>query len=716
LLHVPAVLDIGIEDDCAIARGASLMSRPIVWHVPGSVAASRLQDLPDDLERRPLSELTPAGWPEAPGVLFIDLPGGEASRRAMAAAQRAGLPVVALVDEGASESICDQPCYAYLNPSVPGVTLATVLRQACVHAHVMLDALEMRMQLEELNAIGIGLSAERDLDVLLELILTKGREITRSDAGSLYVVETPPEGERCLRFKLAQNDSVHVEFKESTLPISADSVAGYVALAGEILMIDDVYALPADSPFRFNTEFDVKVGYRTTSMLVVPMKAPAGETIGVLQLINCKRIPLRPFASREGMQADVLPFPERYRNLAASLASQAGVAIQNARLFQELGTALQEVEASQKQLVQAERLSALGEMAAGVAHDFNNLLAVVVGRAEILLAKGQDPNVARDIEIIRTAAWDGAHTVRRIQEFTRTRQTRPAGRVDIPELLRDVVELTRARWKDEAQSRGLAYDVVVEGGPVLPVAGISAELREVFMNLLINGIDAMPGGGQFVFRVSSDAASVIIAAEDTGCGMSDETRRRVLEPFFTTKGARGTGLGLAVSWGIVKRHGGTIEIESTLGMGSVFMIRLPISVDDLAPEASASPARQGRSGRVLIIDDETEVRCVLRDMLEPCGHSVLEADSAEAGLALLESEMVDVILTDISMPGMSGWDVAAACQRRFPHIPLGFVTGWGDRLDPQETARFGVRFIVSKPFAPADVQGHIADALASTTP
>ncbi len=631
------------------------MSRPIVWHVPGSVAASRLQDLPDDLERRPLSELTPAGWPEAPGVLFIDLPGGEASRRAMAAAQRAGLPVVALVDEGASESICDQPCYAYLNPSVPGVTLATVLRQACVHAHVMLDALEMRMQLEELNAIGIGLSAERDLDVLLELILTKGREITRSDAGSLYVVETPPEGERCLRFKLAQNDSVHVEFKESTLPISADSVAGYVALAGEILMIDDVYALPADSPFRFNTEFDVKVGYRTTSMLVVPMKAPAGETIGVLQLINCKRIPLRPFASREGMQADVLPFPERYRNLAASLASQAGVAIQNARLFQELGTALQEVEASQKQLVQAERLSALGEMAAGVAHDFNNLLAVVV-------------------------------------------------------------ELTRARWKDEAQSRGLAYDVVVEGGPVLPVAGISAELREVFMNLLINGIDAMPGGGQFVFRVSSDAASVIIAAEDTGCGMSDETRRRVLEPFFTTKGARGTGLGLAVSWGIVKRHGGTIEIESTLGMGSVFMIRLPISVDDLAPEASASPARQGRSGRVLIIDDETEVRCVLRDMLEPCGHSVLEADSAEAGLALLESEMVDVILTDISMPGMSGWDVAAACQRRFPHIPLGFVTGWGDRLDPQETARFGVRFIVSKPFAPADVQGHIADALASTTP
>jgi CheY-like chemotaxis protein/anti-sigma regulatory factor (Ser/Thr protein kinase) len=366
--------------------------------------------------------------------------------------------------------------------------------------------------------------------------------------------------------------------------------------------------------------------------------------------------------------------------------------------------------------VQAERLSALGEMAAGVAHDFNNLLAVVVGRAEILLAKGQEPDVARDIEIIRTAARDGAHTVRRIQEFTRTRQTRPPGRVDVPELLRGVVELTRGRWKDEAQSRGLAYDVVVEGGPVPPVAGISAELREVFMNLLINGLDAMPGGGQLVFRVSNDAKAVIVAAEDTGCGMSEETRRRVLEPFFTTKGTRGTGLGLAVSWGIVKRHGGTIEIESTLGVGSVFTIRLPISEGDSVPEADQPLSRPARSGRILVIDDEEAVRCVLRDMLTPCGHTVLEAASGEAGLALLENEAVDVILTDISMPGTSGWDVAAACQRRFPHIPLGFVTGWGDRLDPQETARSSVRFIVSKPFSPADVQTHVASVLTESTP
>src|SRR5713101_8339949 len=692
------------------------MSRRPVWYVPGSPAASRLGSLPDDLERRPLSDLTPLASSESPGVLVVDAGGGEANVLARAAARAAGLPVVALVNGDAPDAVPGYPCYAYLTRSVQPCTLAAVLRQACEQARVTAETRETATQLDELSTIGIRLSAERNLDALLELILTKGREITRSDAGSLYVVEKTPDGRSCLRFKLAQNDSVQVPFSESTLPISAESVAGFVALSGEVLRIDDAYALPPESPFHINAEFDARIGYRTTSMLVVAMKTPQGEIIGVLQFINCKRVPGQPFASPEVIEREVLPFPERYRNLAAALASQAGVAIQGAQVLEELRATLQKLEASQQQMVQAERLSALGEMAAGVAHDFNNLLAVVVGRSELLLARGQEPDVTRDVEIIRQAAWDGAHTVRRIQEFTRTRQTRPAGRVDIPELLRDVVELTRARWKDEAQSRGVSYDVVVEGGPVPPVAGISAELREVFMNLLINGIDAMPGGGQFVFRVSSDAASVIIAAEDTGCGMSDETRRRVLEPFFTTKGARGTGLGLAVSWGIVKRHGGTIEIESTLGMGSVFMIRLPISVDDLAPEASASPARQGRSGRVLIIDDEEAVRCVLQDMLTPCGHTVLEAASGEAGLALLENEAVDVILTDISMPGMSGWDVAAACQRRFPRIPLGFVTGWGDRLDPQETARSGVRFVVSKPFAPADVQGHIASVLASATP
>ena len=690
------------------------MSRQLVWYLRDSAAGEMLAWLPEDLEPCVAGGQLPSADPDASGVLVVDPADGESNVTAMAAARRAGLPVVVLIRPDSAPWESPGPsCYAYLDPSLPSSTLAQVLREACEHARATAEAREMSLQLEDLSAIGIRLSAERNLDALLELILTKGREITRSDAGSLYVVEKAPDGKKQLRFKMAQNDSVQVPLTESTLAISADSVAGYVALSGKILRIDDVYALPQGSPFHINADFDAHIGYRTMSMLVVPMKTADGEIIGVLQLINCKRESGRPLAFPVALGEDVVPFPERYQNLAASLASQAGVAIQNAQLLEELRVALQELEASQQLVVQAERLSALGEMAAGVAHDFNNLLAVVVGRAELLLRAGQAPAVSRDIQIIRQAAWDGAHTVRRIQEFTRTRQTRPAGRVDISELLRDVVELTRGRWKDEAQSLGVSYEVRVEGESPQAINGIAAELREVFMNLLINALDAMPDGGQFVFHVSTDGEMVKVAAADTGCGMSEETRRRVLEPFFTTKGARGNGLGLAVSFGIVKRHEGTIEIESRLGSGSTFIVRLPVGKEEAAAPVQESVPSVARCGHVLVVDDEAEIRSVLRDILTSAGHTVVEAASGEEALAHCENQAVDVILADISMPGMSGWDVAAACRHRFPHVPLGFVTGWGDRLNQEETKRSGVRFVLSKPFAPADVQAVVADALAA---
>jgi signal transduction histidine kinase len=264
------------------------------------------------------------------------------------------------------------------------------------------------------------------------------------------------------------------------------------------------------------------------------------------------------------------------------------------------------------QLVQTERLRALGEMAAGVAHDFNNLLAVILGRAELLQRRTTDPEVARGLEAVRRAAQDGADTVRRIQEFTRTRQTRPFGRVEILDIVREVVELTRPRWKDEAQSRGIRYDVQVEGEPAV-VEGRPEELREVFTNLLVNALEAMPAGGACRVRIRAEGDRVTIRVDDTGCGMSEETRRRVFEPFFTTKGARGNGLGLAVVWGIVQRHRGTVEVASRVGQGTTITLTLPVATSTVDDQEPHEPSPAPLDAHVLVIDDEPEVRVTRRE-------------------------------------------------------------------------------------------------------
>ena len=433
----------------------------------------------------------------------------------------------------------------------------------------------------------------------------------------------------------------------------------------------------------------------------IPLVAAEGEALGVLLLL---------FGARGEFTAED-------KELLGLLADQAAIAIMQAQLYDEADRRRQQaermaenLERSQEELVKTERLRALGEMAAGVAHDFNNLLAVILGRAELLLRRVREPMLVRDLEAVRRAAQDGAGTVRRIQEFTRTRRGRVFERVDLGDVVREVVELTRPRWEVEAQSRGLRYEVGVEGVAPL-IAGRPEELREVVANLITNAIDAMPEGGHCNVRLGQQDSVAIVSVRDTGVGMDDVMRRRVFEPFFTTKGPRGTGLGLAVSWGIVTRHGGTIEVESAPGRGTTFSVRLPIPATVPEPVSDETVAPSGQAARVLIIEDEPGVREVLAEMLRDAGYIVSVSANGAQGLACCETEPIDVVLTDISMPGLSGWDVASRLQSRHPPIPVGFVTGWGDQLDSARLAQTGVAFVIAKPFRSAEVVGHVARAL-----
>ncbi len=319
---------------------------PRLFYFSGSETARLVLELPGTYDRVPLRPAD-VDDPETvgPGVLVV-----EGSERNLELASRFritrhNIEVVVLADPANLPAFPSDQVYAYLPTPVSVPILTKTLANALAHIRLLheqeqaqADLSELAQELKELNLIGVKLSAERDTDALLELILTKAREITRSDAGSLYLVEEDEDGHPRLRFKLAQNDSLNVPFKEFTLPISHQSVAGHVALTGEIQNLEDAYTPPPGSPFQINLAFDRQVGYRTKSMLVIPLKTQKNEVIGVLQLINCKPDPVRVLKSPAEIEKTVIPFSARYQELAASLASQAAVALENSRLYKNIQT------------------------------------------------------------------------------------------------------------------------------------------------------------------------------------------------------------------------------------------------------------------------------------------------------------------------------------------------------------------------------------------
>jgi nitrogen-specific signal transduction histidine kinase/CheY-like chemotaxis protein len=394
-----------------------------------------------------------------------------------------------------------------------------------------------------------------------------------------------------------------------------------------------------------------------------------------------------------------------------AFADQAAIALENSRLYSELHRVLRTVEESQERLVRGERLRALGEMAAGVAHDFNNALAIIVSRAEVLLDELPEPGLRRQIDVVIKVAEDAAQTVRRIQEFTRTRRARPFQRVDLNQAVDEVLEVTRSRWEDAARAQGIRYVVAVEPGPAPIVAGDPSEIREALTNLFFNALDAMPSGGRVVLRTGTEGDRVFCAVTDAGVGMTGDVKERIFEPFFTTKEERGTGLGLSVVYGIMARHGGEVDVVSRPGAGSTFTMRLPLSAETPAPAVSPAPSPRPRRGRILVIDDETDIRETLRDMLVRDGHDVVACADGESGLAHFVAEGFDLVITDLVMPRTTGWDVARLVKQRSPATTVVMVTGWGDHFDRDEAEGRGVDALIAKPFRRLEVREVVAAAL-----
>ena len=394
------------------------------------------------------------------------------------------------------------------------------------------------------------------------------------------------------------------------------------------------------------------------------------------------------------------------------LSEHVALAAHQVQLYGSLQSAYDDLRKTQQAVMQQERLRALGQMASGIAHDINNAISPVALYTESLLESepGLSARARDQLQTIARAIDDVAATVARMREFYRPRETQLAlVPLSLNALVQHVVDLTRARWSDMPQQRGVAIQVHLALADDLPqVLGIESEIREALINLVFNAVDAMPEGGDLTLstRVAADAspARVQVEVTDTGVGMDEDTRRRCLEPFFTTKGERGTGLGLAMVYGTARRHGADIEIRSELGRGTTVVLRFAVS-SPTAMAAQASPAVAAAVSeplRILVVDDDPIVLEILQRMFEADGHSVLAVNGGQAGIdafnaARSRGETFSVVMTDLGMPHVDGRKVAAAVKQAAPSTPVIMVTGWGAGLEANGDTPSNVDETLGKP-------------------
>jgi signal transduction histidine kinase/ActR/RegA family two-component response regulator len=417
------------------------------------------------------------------------------------------------------------------------------------------------------------------------------------------------------------------------------------------------------------------------------------------------------------------------------LSEHVALASNQTQLYGDLQRAYDDLRQSQQAVLQQERLRALGEMASGIAHDINNAISPAAIYTSSLLER--EPNLSERargyLTTIQTAIEDVAETVARMREFYRPREVELVlARVPCNRLIEQVVNLTRARWSDQPQQRGVVIQLKTELEENLPdFMGSEVEIRDALTNLIFNAVDAMPEGGTLTLRTrqvgrtrrdSSETPRVFIEVTDTGIGMDDATRRRCLEPFFTTKGERGTGLGLAMVYGMVQRHSADLEIESAAGAGTTVRLIFTVAEPVLRPsDAGTGVAAMPGRLRILLVDDDPMLIKSLSHVLEEDGHEVSVADGGQKGIETFRAALgrrtpFSVVITDLGMPYVDGRRVAASVKAASAGTPVILLTGWGKRLLAENDIPPHVDRVLSKPPRMVEVRAVLAELTRDQTP
>jgi len=471
--------------------------------------------------------------------------------------------------------------------------------------------------------------------------------------------------------------------EQARVPIDGNGLGRCVR--GDLVYEPDI----SGSTFQFPQRL---AGAGLRALVIAPLAA-AGKVVGVL--IAARRVA----QSFESSDCEFL----------RQLGEHVGLAAQQVQLYAALQQSYEELRQSQQIVLQQERLRALGQMASGVAHDINNAISPIAIYAESLLDRepGMSERVRKTLTIIQQCIQDVAGTVSRMRDFYRKREPQVLlESVDLNRIVQGVIDLTRSRWRDQPQERGLVIQVRAELTRPLPaILGAENEIRDALTNLVLNAIDAMPEGGVLTVRtsVSNVRPALNLEVIDTGVGMDEETKQRCLEPFFTTKGERGTGMGLAMVYGMVERHSADLEIDTAPQKGTTVRLIFPLPVkvaDPTVPQRFIGvPARPLR---ILIVDDDPLIIESLSETLRNDGHKVTAAEGGQAGIdafhaAAQQGEPFEIVFTDLGMPNIDGRRVAAAIKSVAPTTPVILLTGWGQRMIAENDIPAHVDRVLNKP-------------------
>jgi signal transduction histidine kinase len=565
-----------------------------------------------------------------------------------------------------------------------------LLRAFAAHAAVALDnaRLYAETRAQELEVAALA-DAAREFSATLrhdDIVAALVQAAVRLIPARWYILTLDPKTREVQSALVADRSSILARRTRDVEP-ALMRISDIVAASGSLLHVPTLDALPVGHPARVHLErLNVK------SAILVPV-GPLSVPRAILATFSC--------------DDTTQPFTERDVRLSQALADRGGIALENARLFEELTRAYRELRSTQEQLIRAEKLRALGEMAAGVAHDFNNLLGAILPRVQLLQRHVDDPKLTQWLQVIEQAVQDGAQMVRQVRAFTRGQSNESMRAVDLNEVIRDTVEMTRPHHRE--------IDVQMHLDEVPPVDGQPAELRVVLTNLIMNAVDALGNSGILEIASGRVGDGVEVSVADTGRGMSEEVRRRIFEPFFSTKGSRGTGLGLAMVYGIVARHGGEITVDSMEGVGSTFTVRLPIGRERTG--STTQPVYTGAPAlRVLVIEDDLAVCEALADTLRLQHHDVVVAKDGAEGLTHLRSGSFDVVMTDLVMPGISGWEVARTIKACWPTVRVALVTATPLDDSPEELRARGIDAVVVKPVGFEELETLIAGLRRSDDP